>query len=89
MKDRFGSTSELQIYIDGKVKKYETLYPKGRMQFNDLGEQFKFIYIPKNIEKEVVIKALIEEQAKNKVELSCFKKVLLKAGSFVKQMIMK
>lgn len=89
LKDRFGSTSELQIYIDGKVKKYETLYPKGRMHFNDLGEQFKFIYIPKNIEKEVVIKALIEEQAKNKVELSCFKKVLLKAGSFVKQMIMK
>lgn len=89
LKDRFGSTSELHIYIDGKVKKYEELYPKGRMHFNDLGEQFKFIYIPKTIDKTVVIKVLTEEQAKNKVELSCFTKQLLKAGSFVKRLILK
>ena len=89
LKDRFGSTSELHIYIDGKVEKYEELYPKGRMHFNDLGEQFKFIYVPKTIDKSVVLKALKEEQAKNKVELSCFTKQLLKAGSFVKRLILK
>lgn len=88
LKDRFGSTSELQIYIDGKVKKYEELYPQGRMHFNDLGEQFKFIYIPKTIDRTVVIKALKEEQAKNKFEPTGFQKALLKAGSFVKRIIM-
>lgn len=88
LKDRFGSSNELQIYIDGKVKKYEELYPKGRMHFNDLGEQFKFIYVPKTLDKAVVIKALKEEQEKNKVELSCFKKALLKAGVFVKRLVL-
>ena len=88
LKDRFGSTSELQIYIDGKVKKYEELYPQGRMHFNDLGEQFKFIYIPKTIDRTVVIKALKEEQAKNKFEPTGLQKALLKAGSFVKRIIM-
>lgn len=89
LKDRFGSTNELQIFIDGKVKKYESLYPKGRMHFNDLGEQFKYIYIPKGIDKACVIKALKEEQEKNKVEPSFMAQMLLKAGSFVKQRIMK
>lgn len=89
LKDRFGSTNELQIYIDGNVKKYEELYPQGRMHFNDLGEQFKFIYIPKTIDKAVVLKALKEEQAKNKFEPTCFQKALLKAGSFVKNLILK
>lgn len=88
MKDRFGSTSELQIYIDGKVKKYDELYPKGRMHFNDLGEQFKFIYIPKGLDKDVVLQALKEEQEKNKIELSCIKKKILKAGAFVKRLVM-
>jgi HD superfamily phosphohydrolase len=66
LKDRFGSTSELQIYIDGKIKKYEYLYPKGRMHFNDLGEQFKYIYIPMEIDKNTVLKSLKLEQEKHK-----------------------
>lgn len=67
MKDRFGSANELLIYINGKVKTYEYLYPKGRMHFNDLGEQFKYIFIPKKIKKENVLASLKEEQEKNKV----------------------
>lgn len=88
LKDRFGSTSELKIVIDGKVRKYEDVYPNGRMHFNDLGEQFKFIYVPKSLDKAVVLGALKAEQKKNKKELSCFKKKLLKFGVFVKRLVM-
>ena len=48
------------------------------MHFNDIGEQFKFIYIPKTIDKAAVIKALKEDLEKNNVELSYFTKQLLK-----------
>lgn len=65
MKDRFSSASELLIYIDGKIKKYEYLYPNGRMHFNDLGEQFKYIYIPKELNKKDVLASLKVEQEKN------------------------
>lgn len=69
MKDRFGSASNLNIYIDKEVKQYKELYPKGRMYFNDLGEQFKYIYIPKKYNKKEVLKVLIEEQRTKKIDV--------------------
>lgn len=67
MKDRFGSASNLNIYIDGGIKQYKELYPKGRMYFNDLGEQFKYVYIPNGINKKDVLAALVEMQRSKKI----------------------
>lgn len=69
MKDRFGSASNLNVYIDGDVKQYKELYPKGRMYFNDLGEQFKYIYIPVGIDKKKVLQALVDIQRSKKVDV--------------------
>lgn len=69
MKDRFGSASNLNIYIHEDVKQYKELYPKGRMYFNDLGEQFKYIYIPKRLDKKKVLEALVKVQKTKKVDV--------------------
>lgn len=64
-KDRYGDAKKVSIYIGGKIKKYEELYPKGRLSFNDL-EEFKYLFVPKSLDKEAVLKTLIEEQKKYK-----------------------
>ena len=68
MKDRFGSASNLNIYIHEEVKQYKELYPQGRMYFNDLGEQFKYIYIPKRLDKKKVLEALVKVQKTKMVD---------------------
>ena len=69
MKDRFGSASNLNVYIGGDVKQYNELYPRGRMYFNDLGEQFKYIFIPNVIDKNKVLQALVKVQRTKKVDV--------------------
>jgi len=68
LKDRYGSAINLNIYINHKIKQYKELYPKGRMYFNDLGEQFKYIYIPKRIDKEQILQELVEIQKSKRLE---------------------
>lgn len=68
MKDRYGTASNLNVYINGEIKQYKELYPKGRMYFNDLGEQFKYIYIPNSIDKQMVLQALVDVQRTKKVD---------------------
>lgn len=66
LKDRFGTTNDISIYIDGQIRQFKDLYPKGRMYFNDLGEQFKFVFVPKELDKNVVLKALKAMQNEKK-----------------------
>lgn len=68
MKDRYGPASDLNVYINGDIKQYKELYPQGRMYFNDLGEQFKYIYIPKCIDKNKVLETLVDVQWSKKVD---------------------
>ena len=59
--------SNLNVYIGGDVKQYNELYPRGRMYFNDLGEQFNFI--PNVIDKNKVLQALVKVQRTKKVDV--------------------
>ena len=43
----------------------EEVYPKGRMNFGDIGDQFKFVFVPCELNKDEVIKKIAEEQAKH------------------------
>ena len=65
IKDRFGSSRKLHIFIDDEIKDYEEVYPKGRMNFGDIGDQFKFVFVPCELNKDEVIKKIAEEQAKH------------------------
>jgi len=79
IKDRFRSTRELHIIIDDEIKGYEEVYPKGRMHFGDIGDQFKFVFVPKSLSREEVVKKLAAEQEKhNGCEVKTEKKPFLK-----------
>lgn len=62
IKDRFGSSRELHIIIDDEIKEYQEVYPKGRMHFSDIGDQFIFLFVPRELSKDEVIKKITEEQ---------------------------
>lgn len=64
LKDRYGDAKNVLIYIGGEIKKYEDLYPKGRLYFNDLKE-FKYLFVPKRLDKEGVLTTLIAEQKRH------------------------
>ena len=66
--------SNLNVYIDGDVKQYNELYPRGRMYFNDLGEQFMYIFIPNGMDKNKVLQALVKAQRTQKVDVEDLEK---------------
>lgn len=70
IKDRFGSSRELHIIIDDEIKEYEEVYPKGRMYFGDIGDQFKYIFVPRNLNKDEVIAKIKKEQTMHNMQKS-------------------
>lgn len=66
--------SNLNVYIDGDVKQYNELYPRGRMYFNDQGEQLMYIFIPNGMDKNKVLQALVKAQRTQKVDVEDLEK---------------
>lgn len=83
MKDRFISSKQLHIIINGEIKKYEEIYPKGRLYFNDIGDQFKFIFVPLHLSKENVIRKIAEKQAKYNSKGKIGKQVFLRLRDWI------
>lgn len=55
---------KVSLFVNDKVEMYESLFPKDIQSFEPIKNEFFYIYIPKSLDKDTVIKELQKEYVK-------------------------
>lgn len=63
-KYKMNFAEKVKIFIDNKVVKFSTLFPEDVQSYAPPANEFYYIYIPQDLDKEVVFNALVEESQK-------------------------